>query len=409
MRTLNVRLLYTKDGEKMYIRQLVMGFRGMEPIMAPHCRSVSIIILLIVKMDLKFYQAMLLLSGRQIYFRYIMKRLLHLVVVFAAGMPLALAQQKPQYTQYVFNNLLLNPAVTGIENYTDVKAGYRSQWTGLQGAPVTSYLTIDAPIGNNFIQGDATASPAEGGENPSSRLYTQNYMAAEPHHGIGFMLVSDQTGPITQTTIDATYAYHLGLTDRINLAVGVAAGVSNINLNTSVLTLETPFDPAIANGTNSQWTPDLSTGIWLYSSNYYFGASVQEVLPENLYFSTNNAYNKSKTVPQYFVTGGVKLFLNDDITLLPSFLIKEINPTPLTYDINAKFSFQDKVWIGASYRHNDSFGVLAGLNISSFINIGYSYDITTSALNTVSNGTHEIVISLLLNNRYKVTCPQRSF
>ena len=176
-----------------------------------------------------------------------------------------------------------------------------------------------------------------------------------------------------------------------------------------MLTLETPFDPAIANGTNSQWTPDLSTGIWLYSSNYYFGASVQEVLPENLYFSTNNSYNKSKTVPQYFVTGGVKLFLNDDITLLPSFLIKEINPTPLTYDINAKFSFQDKVWIGASYRHNDSFGVLAGLNISSFINIGYSYDITTSALNTVSNGTHEIVISLLLNNRYKVTCPQRSF
>ncbi|HEY5325921.1 MAG TPA: type IX secretion system membrane protein PorP/SprF [Mucilaginibacter sp.] len=338
-----------------------------------------------------------------------MKRLLHLVVVFAAGMPLALAQQKPQYTQYVFNNLLLNPAVTGIENYTDVKAGYRSQWTGLQGAPVTSYLTVDAPIGNNFIQGDATASPAEGGENPSSRLYTQNYMAAEPHHGIGFMLVSDQTGPITQTNIDVTYAYHLGLTDRINLAVGVAAGVNNINLNTSELTLETPFDPAIANGTNSQWKPDLSTGIWLYSSNYYFGASVQEILPENLYFSTNNAYNQSKTVPQYFVTGGVKLFLNDDITLLPSFLIKEINPTPFTYDINAKLSFQDKVWIGASYRRNDSFGVLAGINISSFINIGYSYDITTSALNTVSNGTHEIVISLLLNNRYKVTCPQHTF
>src|SRR5476649_727267 len=107
-----------------------------------------------------------------------MKRNLYLLVVFFAVTQLALAQQKPQYTQYVFNNLLLNPAVTGIENYTDVKAGYRSQWTGLQGAPVTSYLTVDFPIGNAFLQGDATAFPAQGGVNPSSRLYTQNYMAA---------------------------------------------------------------------------------------------------------------------------------------------------------------------------------------------------------------------------------------
>jgi len=338
-----------------------------------------------------------------------MKRILHIAIVVFICVQTATAQQKPQYTQYVFNNLLLNPAVTGIENYTDVKAGYRSQWTGLTGAPVTSYLTVDFPLGDKFLQGDATAFPAQGGVNPSSRLYTQNYMAAEPHHGLGFMLVSDKAGPITTTNIDMTYAYHLGLTERLNLAVGVAAGFNRISLNTSLITLENPNDPAITNGTNAQWKPDLSTGIWLYSSDYYFGASVQQILPEDLYFSSTHSANASKTVPQYFVTGGVKLFLNDDITLLPSFLIKEINPTPLTFDINAKVSFQDKFWLGGSYRRDDSFGVLAGLNISSFINIGYSYDITTSALNTVSNGTHEIVISLLLNNRYKVTCPQHGF
>ncbi len=339
-----------------------------------------------------------------------MKRLLYILLfVFFGGIRWVAAQQKPQYTQYIFDNLLLNPAVSGIEDYTNVTAGYRSQWTGLQGAPVTSYLTVTAPIGNNFIQGDATAFPAEGGENPSSRLYTQNYMAAEPHHGIGFMVVTDQAGPITQTNIDITYAYHLGLTDRLNLAVGVQGGVNHISLNTSELTLENPLDPAIANGNNSQWKPDLGAGIWLYGANYYFGASVQQLLPENLYFSSNDDYNQSKTVPQYFITSGVKLFLNDDLTLLPSFLIKVIEPTPITYDINAKLSFKDKFWIGASYRRDDSFGILAGLNISSFINIGYSYDITTSALNTVSNGTHEIVISILLNNKYNVTCPQHTF
>ncbi len=338
-----------------------------------------------------------------------MKRILCLLIFLIAGKQLAFSQQKPQYTQYIFNNLLLNPAVSGIENYTEVKAGYRSQWTGLQGAPVTSYLTVDAPIGDKFIQGDATAFPSAGGEDPSSRSYTQNYMASEPHHGIGFMVVSDQAGPINQTNIDLTYAYHLGLTDRVNLAVGVQGGVNHVILNTSQITLENPNDPAITNGNNSQWKPDLGVGFWLYSSNYFFGASVQQLLPENLYFSTNNTYNQSKTVPQYFVTGGVKLFLTDDLAILPSFLVKVINPLPLTYDINAKLSFRDKFWIGGSYRRNDSFGVLAGLNISSFINIGYSYDITTSALNTVSNGTHEIVIILLLNNRYNVGSSQHGF
>lgn len=337
-----------------------------------------------------------------------MKRILYLFV-FISCIQLVAAQQKPQYTQYVFNNYLLNPAVAGIENYTDVKAGYRSQWTGLQGAPVTSYLTVNAPLGSNFLNGDATAFPATGGINPSSRLYTQNYMAAEPHHGIGASIISDQAGPINQTTFNVSYAYHLGLAANLNLAVGASAGFNHISLNTSLITLENPLDPAISNGNNSQWKPDLSIGTWLYSSTYYVGASVQQLIPQNLYFSSNKAYNQSKTVPQYFVTGGVKVFLTDEITLLPSFLVKVIEPTPITYDLNAKLSFSDKFWFGGSYRHNDSFGVLAGVNVSSFINIGYSYDITTSALNTVSNGTHEIVIGLLLNNRYKVTCPQHLF
>src|ERR1700749_3937718 len=118
-----------------------------------------------------------------------MRRNLLLLLAFTFCAGYVTAQQRPQYTQYVFNNYLLNPALSGIENYTDVKAGYRSQWTGLQGAPVTSYLTVNAPLGQDFLNGDATAFPANGGINPSSRLYTQNYMAAEPHHGIGVSIV----------------------------------------------------------------------------------------------------------------------------------------------------------------------------------------------------------------------------
>ncbi len=338
-----------------------------------------------------------------------MKKFLCTLFIVIMTISFAEAQQKPQYTQYVFNNLLLNPAVTGIENYFDLKAGYRSQWTGLQGAPVTSYLTFSAPFGSDFVRGDA-ASMSPGNEaNPYSRLYTQNYEAAEPHHGIGFMVVSDQAGPISTTNIDATYAYHLGISSNFNLSAGVAAGFNHVSLNTSMLSLENPLDPAIANGNNSQWKPDLSIGVWGYSSNYYFGVSAQQLLSQNAYFSTANSYSQAKTVPQYFITAGVKLFLNDDITLVPSTLVKILKPEPVAFDVNMKLAFRDRFWIGASYRNQDSVAGLLGLNISSLINISYAYDYTTSALRTVSNGTHEIVIGIMLNNRDRELSPRNSW
>lgn len=337
-----------------------------------------------------------------------MKRILLLCAGILIGLQLSFAQQRPQYTQYVFNNYLLNPAVSGIENYTDLKAGYRSQWTGLSGAPVTSYITINTPIGDNFIQGDAAAVSA-GAESPYSRPYMQDYVASEPHHGVGFTMVSDKAGPINQTNIDFTYAYHLGITQKLNLAVGVSAGVNHISLNTDEITLENPNDPAILNGNNSQWKPDLGIGAWAYSGNYYFGVSVQQLLKQNLYFNSSNKITSSQTVPHYFFTAGVKLPVNDDVSLLPSVLVKVIQPVPTTFDVNLKMAFRDIFWVGGSYRRDDSFGALAGINISSSINLGYSYDITTSALRTVSNGTHEIVLGMLLNNRYKVRCPQHGF
>ncbi|TSD67226.1 type IX secretion system membrane protein PorP/SprF [Inquilinus sp. KBS0705] len=336
------------------------------------------------------------------------KRRLILLILLAVFAHCANAQQRPQYTQYVFNNYLLNPALSGIENYTDAKLGYRSQWTGLQGAPVTAYFSINAPLGSNFLQGDATGFPGGGNTDPASRSFTQDYRASEPHHGIGFMVVTDKAGPITQTNLSGTYAYHLGLTDKLNLAVGVQAGFNHLNINTSELTLENQNDPAINNLQASQWKPDVGVGVWAYSSNYFFGVSAQQILPQN-YITTGNNTGLSKTVPHYFITGGYKLYLSDDVTLLPSALLKFVSPVPTTFDINMKLSFRDRFWFGGSYRKDDSYAVLTGFNLSSLINVGYSYDVTTSALRTVSNGTHELVLGILLNNRYKLTSPQHGW
>lgn len=96
----------------------------------------------------------------------------------------------------------------------------------------------------------------------------------------------------------------------------------------------------------------------------------------------------------------------DNISLMPSAMVKYANPSPVTVDFSAKVMFRDAFWLGGGYRQGDSFAAFVGFNVSSLINVGYSYDFTTSALGAVSKGTHEIILGLLLNNRYKVTCPQ---
>lgn len=321
----------------------------------------------------------------------------------------SLAQQQPQYSQYMLNNFLLNPAVAGIENYTDLKCGYRNQWTGLNGAPVTSYLTINAPIGHMFTQGDATALPPSGSEDPAGRSLLTTYQAAEPHHGIGFSVVNDKTGPVTATSLDLSYAYHIGLAKELNLAMGFSAGLSTIALDRSAIRLAKENDPILREGIANQWKPDLDAGLWLYSAVFYAGISARQLIARSLYFTGSSASDQRKSLPSYFLTAGLKLFLSEDLSVLPSFLVEETRSVPLSYDLNIKFSYLDRLWVGVSYRRKDSFAALLGININSLINIGYSYDLTLSTLNKVSSGSHEIVLGFLLNNRYRVRCPQRSF
>lgn len=319
----------------------------------------------------------------------------------------AFAQQKPQYTQYILNNYIINPALSGIESYIDLKAANRQQWVGLQNAPKTSYLSAHMPIGKSNDWGSST-SYGMVGENPLGRSFKDDYQASDPHHGIGLIAVVDETGPLSNTTFNLTYAYHLGLAPKLNLSVGVGAGFSQISLNTAELTLENPNDQAIANsGTINRLKPDVNLGIWLYSVDFFVGASVQQLLPQTLSFSDNSSYNTGKTVPHLFATAGYRFWLSDDITIIPSIMVKSVNPVPLSLDLNTKISFRDKIWIGGAYRKDDSFSGLVGFNIGSLFNLGYAYDFTTSALNTVSRGSHEVILGLLLNNRYQVTCPQR--
>lgn len=321
----------------------------------------------------------------------------YFVILFFLWPLLTFGQQRPQYTQYIFNNYLLNPAISGIENYADVKLGYRKQWTGIRDAPQTSFAAAHWSLGREYLWKNPLSLP-ERDEDPMSDNYMQNYMASPAHHGVGAVFVLDKAGPLSRMDASLTYAYHLQLGGTLNLSAGIAAGITRYGLNIDELSLEEPADPALYHAVISQYKPDLAVGLWLYGVRFFAGVSAQQLWPQQLSFTTDGLYDQGKSVPHFFGTVGYKLSIDETISATPSVMVKYVRPTSPSFDANLKVSFRDRFWLGASYRHKDSYAGLVGFNFSRLVNLTYSYDMTTSELNKVSSGSHEIVLGIQLNN-----------
>ncbi len=318
------------------------------------------------------------------------------------------AQQRPHYSQYILNNYIVNPALTGIENYTDVKISGRDQWVGISGAPQTAYFSIHGPIGKKDLKTTATSFRVPG-ENPRGNAYWQNYAASQSHHGLGFIAVNDRTGLISTFTASVNYAYHLGLSPTLNLSAGFAGGIGKISYDRAKATPNIAGDPALGNR-NTVFTkvrPDLNAGLWLYSADYFIGLSAQQIIPHDLNF-TNYEGPENKLVPHYFATAGYRLLLGDDINVLPSAMVKYITASAekVQLDLNVKFQYADLLWLGGSFRFKEGYAGMVGLNVVNKFNVGYAYDHTTTGLNRFNKGTHELMIGFLLGNRYGDTCPR---
>lgn len=339
------------------------------------------------------------------------------IFILLAGMyvcGVAIAQQRSHYTQYILNNYILNPALSGIENYTDIKASVRDQWVGINGAPKTYYITMHAPIGKKDYKTSATSYNIPG-ENPRGSSYWESYTASEPHHGVGMSIVNDRTGNFNRFTANLSYAYHLGINARTNLAAGFAAGISTIGLNADGKAFfgPDPSDPSVGGAVANdlrKLKPDLSFGLWLYSADYFIGLSGQQIIPQKLNYVDNATFkSKGKLIPHVFLTAGYRFLINEDINAIPSVMVKYITgafKNDYQAELNVKFQYRDLVWLGGSYRQFDGYAVMAGLNVGNTFNVGYAYDITTTDIKTVSRGTHELMIGFLIGNRYGDTCPR---
>ena len=297
------------------------------------------------------------------------------------------AQQQGQFSQYMLNYYMVNPAVSGTEDFIDIKLGYRLQWTGIEGAPRNYYLSAHSPIGKLH------------GYHHGKRANKQML----DHHSVGGMFNGQTTGPLSRLAGYASYAYHLPLDAKHFLSMGIMAGAIQYSLTPTFGTNQQVDDNAINSSNFSSIVPDGSIGVWFYSEDYFAGISTTQLFDNKLNINTSDENNASLN-RHYYLAGGYGIKLNRETKFIPSTLIKYSNNV-LQADLNAKIKYLGKIWGGASYRHNDALVFLAGCLIAKQVELGMSYDVTTSNLKGFAGGTYEFVLGYRFSQNAGVISP----
>jgi type IX secretion system PorP/SprF family membrane protein len=300
-------------------------------------------------------------------------------------------QQLPQFSQYIFNGLHINPAYAGYKGEPYIQSTYRSQWVNFPGAPETFTVTADLS-------------------------------ANEGTMGFGLSLMSDNLGPAKTTGGLLTYAYRIKTGARSFLGLGVSAGFSQYSLDGSMLDPNDFPDSQIPEGRINLLTPNLNMGLFFHNDKFYAGFSVYNMIGKKALEKEDVALAYHDF--HYYLTMGYLFDLSDNVKFKPSFLIKEVKGAPTSYDINAMFLFMERLWVGGSYRSNMKIwndNLLEGLNnrnaVAAILEIfpterlrlGYAYDHNLNVLNAYSNNSHELSVGFYMTPRRAVMKNQRWF
>ena len=287
------------------------------------------------------------------------------------------AQQDPQYTQYMYNMNIINPAYTGSTEGLAVGALYRSQWVGLDGGPETFTFNIHSPVGKSV--------------------------------GLGMSIIADQIGPVKETNAYVDFSYTIPVGTVTKLAFGVKGGFTfhDIGIAESQITLIDQGDPFFANAIN-ETTPNVGAGVYFYKpSKYYISVSIPNIL-NGVHLDANGTKIGSES-EHFFAAAGYVFDLSENFKLKPHTLIKYAFDAPVSYDINANVFMFDVVEVGVGYRLEDSFSGMINFQVADNLRIGYAYDAIQSDLNIVTNSSHEIFINFDLNFSTKVSRSPRYF
>lgn len=301
-----------------------------------------------------------------------------LLFFMAGGMTVLMhAQQLPHYSNYMLNNYAMNPAVGGTNPYFEGISNNRYQWIGITDAPRTYILTLNGPTKSLNV-------------------------------GLGGLLFTDIVGPTRRTGFYLSYAYHLKITENIKLSMGISAGALQFMVDASKITLRDQSDQVISNGIQSLITPDFGAGLYAYSADkkWYAGASVPQILQNRIRFYEVQSTSLSKLATHFYITGGYRYNLNENIRIEPSVMVKFVKPAPVQFDLGLRAVYRDKFWIGSAYRYLDAVSAMLGYTMQQNLTFAYSYDFTTTNIRKYSTGTHELVIGVKFHKVERHAVPE---
>ena len=302
-------------------------------------------------------------------------KILILVFVTLVAKP-SIAQQLPQFTQYMYNTIAINPAYAGSRETLSLVGLHRNQWAGFPGAPTTQTLSIHSPLRNEKI-------------------------------GLGFSFINDELGFENYVYMYGDFSYTIKLNEISKLAFGLKAGFTSFNLDNRIYTSNNNEMDQLIQNIEGRWTPNIGAGVmWLWERGY-LGLSAPRLINNNL--STDNGYKALERVSYYF-TGGYVFNIGYTTKFKPSYMIKATNGAPLSIDVSANFLFYEKLWLGAAYRFNETSGALGFMTDFQILRdwrIGYTFELPTSEIRPYSHGTHEFIIMFeVFNPRRRVASPR---
>jgi type IX secretion system PorP/SprF family membrane protein len=297
------------------------------------------------------------------------------------------AQQEPMYSQYMFNMLAINPSYAGSHEKAEATSLFRKQWLEIPGAPTTTTVGLDIPDNLNGL-------------------------------GYGLQLSNDRIG-ITQTnTLAASFSYRTHIFSEDDyLSFGFSASLANFQANYNSVDLIQNPDPSFTGQVVNAWFPNIGTGLFYHTENFYIGISSPSLLTNKvngITISTGASLSSDVLIAHYFFTTGMVFTLNETFKLKPSILLKAVPGSPIQTDLNANLWINDIVCFGASYRTKSAFVGMVEIQLSNQLRLGYSYDREISNLAKFTNNTHELMLKFEFGgnnskkNAYlsKVKCPK---
>lgn len=275
------------------------------------------------------------------------------------------AQQDPMYTRYMDNLLIVNPGYAGTRGTGNFMAVARNQWVAFDGAPRTRTFSFHTPVKDLGL-------------------------------GLGFSVLSDKTGPLSQTGLYFDYSHWLTLNEDFRLSLGLKGGFSFYRADFSSLKTIDP-DPIYQQDIFKNFLPNFGVGGFLFSEKTYLGFSVPKLLENKITRDDYSSEYVGREKIHFYMVGGHTFSVSENIKIKGHSMLKVIKNTPVAFDLTAIGGLNDRFWFGAMLRIGDSWGLLAQVNASENLFIGYSYDLSFSDLSAFNNGTHEVMVSYNLN------------